>query len=333
MHNQVCIRCDGNSEIGLGHLVRCISLAHMLKEDFKISFFYLSIPASIKGEIEQEGWTVYPITSEEEFEEYLFGKEIAVLDGYQFDSEYQKRITEKAGKLVYIDDFHDQHMYADLVINHAPGVTKDDYEGEPYTRYLLGPEYALLRPVFLKDERAATKEINEIKRLFICFGGSDSKNLAARILSWLPWGGYTVTVILGSAYTHEAKLEEVIEERKDLEIIVKNSLSAKKMREEIEIADLAIVPASGILFEVIAANTPAISGYYVSNQKMIYDGFKKLGCFLDAEHFDKESFTNSIDNVNVENLLEVKAKQNQAIDKKSTQRLLEEFKRLSVLCV
>ncbi|MEX2483673.1 MAG: hypothetical protein WED10_03910, partial [Brumimicrobium sp.] len=87
------------------------------------------------------------------------------------------------------------------------------------------------------------------------------------------------------------------------------------------------------LFEVIATNTPAISGYYVRNQKMIYDGFKKLGCFLDAEYFDEKSFTNCIDNVNVKNLKEIKAKQNQAIDKKSDQRILEEFKRLSVLCV
>ena len=331
--NSLVIRTDGYAEIGLGHLIRCISLAHMLKEDFKISFFCLSIPASIKQEIEQEGWTVYPLTTEVEFEEYLSGKEIAVLDGYQFDSDYQKRMKEKAGKLVYIDDFHDQYMYADLVINHAPGVVEDDYQGESYTKYLLGPEYALLRPEFLKNERAATKVINEIKHLFICFGGSDSKNLTAKILSWLPSDGYTVTVILGSAYTHQAKLKEVIEGRKDLKIVIWNSLNAKEMREELEKADLAIVPASGILFEVIATNTPAISGFYVSNQKMIYKGFKKMGCFLDADDFDRESFTNSIDNVTVEKQKEIKAKQNQAIDNKSGHRLREEFRKLSVLCV
>jgi UDP-2,4-diacetamido-2,4,6-trideoxy-beta-L-altropyranose hydrolase len=328
MDNQVFIQCDGNSEIGLGHLIRCISLAHMLREDFKISFFCLSIPASIKQEIKQEGWTVHSLASDEEFEKYLSGLQIVVLDGYQFDSNYQKRIKDKAKKLVYIDDFHNQHMYADLVINHAPGVTEDDYEGEPYTRYLLGPKYALLRPEFLKNKRASTKEIDEIKRLLICFGGSDIKNLTAKVLSWLPSRGYTFTVILGSAYNLQSKLEEVIEERKDLKIVIRKSLNAEEMREEIEKADLAIVPASGILFEVIATSIPAISGYYVSNQKMIYDGFKKLGCFLDAYDFDKVSFTNCIDSLSVEKLKEIKAKQNQAIDQKSNQRLLEEFKRV-----
>ena len=127
MKQKVYIRTDGSPEIGLGHVVRCVSLAHMLKNDFTIHFFVLEIPDSLKNEITQNGWDVTFIDRESDFLNKLTGNEIVVIDGYQFDSEYQKEIKSKGCKLVCIDDFHDQHFYADLVINHAPGVSKDDY--------------------------------------------------------------------------------------------------------------------------------------------------------------------------------------------------------------
>jgi UDP-2,4-diacetamido-2,4,6-trideoxy-beta-L-altropyranose hydrolase len=118
------IRTDGGSDIGLGHVVRCMSLAHMLKNDFSIHFFSLEIPKSFRNEITQNEWKVTVIEKETDFLNELTGEEIVVLDGYQFDSDYQKEIKSRGSKLVCIDDFHDQHFYADLVINHAPGVKR-----------------------------------------------------------------------------------------------------------------------------------------------------------------------------------------------------------------
>ena len=319
------IRADGNSEIGLGHIVRCISLAHMLKEDFKISFFCLSIPASIKQEIEKEGWTVYPLTSVKEFEEYLSGSEVAILDGYQFDSEYQKRMKEKAGKLVYIDDFHNQYMYADLVINHAPGVSKEQYEGEPYTKYLLGADYALLRPEFLNNERTSTKEINEIKRLFICFGGADFKNLTTKVIEWLPQNGYEVIVVTGNAYKYHEELNKIISRRNDLSVEIKSSLSAGEMAKEMSKADIGIVPSSGILFEATAKKLPVISGYYTENQISIYKGFLSRKVFIDVKDFSEEIFRRSFDKLRVDLLKSICDNQKAVIDGKSPSRLKKEF--------
>ncbi len=285
------IRADGGSALGLGHLVRCISLAHMLINDFSIHFFAFEIPEALKGEINQNGWLVTVLEKESDFLNKLTGNEIVVLDGYQFDSDYQKQIKSKGCKLVCIDDFQDQHFYADLVINHAPGVTKDDYEGELYTKYLLGPDYALLRPEFLESTSYEIKKnLKDIENIFVCFGGSDSKNLTAKVLSWLPLENYTVTLVLGSTYPHRDELDKVIEERADLEIVVKNSLSAKEMRNELEQGDLAIVPASGVLFEVISTGLPVISGYYTENQQNVYSGFKANNVFYDAKSFNEQDF-------------------------------------------
>ena len=172
------IRADGCSEIGLGHVVRCISLSHMLKNDFTIHFFALEIPNSIKIKITQNAWNVTVIEEESDFLKRLTEDEIVVLDGYQFDSDYQKEIKNRGSKLVCIDDFQDQYFYADLVINHAPGVIKENYDGEPYTKYLLGPNYALLRPEFLESKSPDKQDFSKgVKKLFVCFGGSDVKNL------------------------------------------------------------------------------------------------------------------------------------------------------------
>lgn len=333
MHKDIYIRCDGSPEIGLGHIVRCISLSHMLKDDFSVHFFSLKIPDSLKNEIIQNGWDVTVIEKELDFFNGLNGHEIVVLDGYKFDSDYQKQIKSKGCKLVCIDDFHDQYFYADLVINHAPGVIKDDYVGELYTKYLLGPDYSLLRPEFLYSNSQETNNLKDIKNVFICFGGSDFKNLTAKVLSWLPSKHYHVTVVLGDAYNHQEALNKVIKERQDLEIIVKNSLSAKEMELELEHADLAIVPASGILFEVISIVVPVISGFYIENQKRIYDGFKSLGCIIDAKNYSKAYFLQAIRSINNKSLTLIKENQIRAIDGLSMNRIKEEFKSLTSICV
>ena len=51
-----------------------------------------------------------------------------MLDGYRFTLEYQKELKEKINiKLIYIDDFAGDQLYADIVINHAPYVNPKLY--------------------------------------------------------------------------------------------------------------------------------------------------------------------------------------------------------------
>ncbi len=320
------IRADGGSDIGLGHLIRCISLAHMLDDKFRIQFFALKFPSSLRSELINNGWSISMIDNESNFLNSLTQSEIVVLDGYHFDSAYQKIIKNKECKLVCIDDLHQQYFYADMVINHAPGLTMEDYEGEFYTKYLMGPDYALLRPEFLESTSHENNCTSKgIENIFICFGGSDSKNLTAKVLSWLPAENYIVTLVLGNAYPHQEELNKVIGEREDLEIVVKNSLSAKEMRNELEDADLAVVPASGILFEVISTGLPVISGYYTDNQKDVYSGFKANNVFFDAKSFNKQDFLKAFNAALKKKDAEMIENQQNCIDGLSPQRFRNKF--------
>ena len=73
------------------------------------------------------------------------------------------------------------------------------------------------------------------------------------------------SVILGSAYTHRESLTDI--EKKDPKIKILSSLNEKEMLSEIKKADLAIIPSSGILLEVLAGGAIPLICYYAENQK------------------------------------------------------------------
>lgn len=273
MKNRVYIRADGNPKIGLGHIVRCHALAKMLEGSFDVSFVTKSIPTDIEATFITEGFSVIRIAKEAEFFNLLTGDEIVVLDHYDLDSTYQKRIKKAGSKLVCIDDLHDKEFYADLIINHSPGITPDNYLAQPYTKFALGPAYALLRPAFLQATRIE-KKIEQVKHVLICFGGSDFKNLTKSVLEVVAENVLvkTITVILGSAYIHRESLKDVRQKNPNINIL--SSLSEKEMLYEIRKADLAIIPSSGILLEVLAGGAIPLICYYAENQKKLFDYFE-----------------------------------------------------------
>jgi UDP-2,4-diacetamido-2,4,6-trideoxy-beta-L-altropyranose hydrolase len=178
---EVFIRADGGPQIGLGHLVRCSALAHMLKDDFSISFFCKEIPENLQDEFQQNDYFVVIINHEDQFFSQISGDSIVVLDGDGFDTDYQQRIKVSGARLVCIDSLHNREFLADLIISHAPGITSDDYKAQPYTRFALGIKYALLRPSFL-EQAEKTRILTKIEKVFICFGGADPLNITEKVL-------------------------------------------------------------------------------------------------------------------------------------------------------
>ena len=128
------------------------------------------IPESIS--IEQEpDWLVSLFNSNEY---------IIIADGYQFISTYQRQIKEKGFKLIYIDDLASEYMFADIIINHSPNISSENFSCAANTKFALGTKYALLRPTFLE----LLKKENTLKRTdtaFVCFGGADPSDLTLKV--------------------------------------------------------------------------------------------------------------------------------------------------------
>jgi UDP-2,4-diacetamido-2,4,6-trideoxy-beta-L-altropyranose hydrolase len=296
MKSEIVIRADGSPEIGLGHLIRCSALALMLKDDFNISFYYREIPEEILEEIKSYGFQCIKINNEEEFLNELSDNNIVVLDGYDFSTDYQKKIKAAGSKLVCIDDLHDKEFVADLIINQAPGIKSHYYKAQPTTQFALGLDYVLLRPGFLEQARKH-RTIEVIKNVFICFGGSDPQNLTKEVLQTVI--GFTqfnkIIVVIGAAYLDEESLISLI--NCDPRIDLRQNLNEKQMIEAMSDAELAIVPASGVLFEALAAGCNVISGTAAENQKYVYEHLKNSKLFVDAGKFSRVKLNESITSV------------------------------------
>lgn len=269
MQNRIYIRADGNAEIGSGHLIRCYALACMLQDEFDITFICNSIHEQIKFEILSKNFKIIQISDESKFLDLLDVNDIVVIDGYSFGTEYERNIKSKGCRLVTLDDLHNREFFSDVIINHAPGITKEQYQGQTYTKYALGLEYVLLRPAFLEQAKLERK-IKKIESVLICFGGSDIKNLTESTLNVVAKFEKfkRINIVIGPSYINADRLESIVQS--DSRMKLYKNLNEYQMVDVMQDSELAIVPASGILFEVIAVGCFPFICYYVNNQEYLY---------------------------------------------------------------
>jgi len=282
----IFFRVDGNQLIGLGHLFRCVALSVSVKVDFQIVFVCKHIPRSVSTQLKENGFLLNCISNESDFFNLLSSPSIVVLDGYGFDSDYQREIKRIGCKLVCIDDLHDKEFFADLIINHAPGTLPIHYKAQSYTKFALGIEYALLRADFFKNT-SLTRTFDLINKVFICFGGSDTENITLKVLSSVINFNFVteIHIVCGSEFLY---YDQIIEyQNQDFRLSVYKNLSAIQLSELMNKCQLAIVPASTISLEAFVCQMIILTGYTIDNQLGILDGLSKFDCVYSIGDFNK----------------------------------------------
>jgi UDP-2,4-diacetamido-2,4,6-trideoxy-beta-L-altropyranose hydrolase len=244
---------------GLGHVYRMAALAEMLNgqleytislhEDLQSSFEHLQPTQIGAGEPEVE----------ELVSSFEPADDILVLDGYCFDYEYQLSLKVAGFTLIRVDDFGNQHVLADLFINHSPAAPKLHYTSEAYASLALGSDYALLRPEFLERAQIPAAYVpSEFKSVLLSFGAADPFSLAKlyseKLLTRMEIERIT---ILGHAGLDHPK------------VTIKSGLSAPELLEELEGHDLLICTSSNIFMELCCVGKCAAVGYFAENQKGI----------------------------------------------------------------
>jgi UDP-2,4-diacetamido-2,4,6-trideoxy-beta-L-altropyranose hydrolase/UDP-4-amino-4,6-dideoxy-N-acetyl-beta-L-altrosamine N-acetyltransferase len=280
MERIIVFRADGSPTIGMGHFTRTLALAEMLNEYFYCVFATKSPTNYQIDEIEKVCHSRIDLPDDEThfdtFINLLKGNEMVVVDNYYFTTGYQRAIKEKGCKLVCIDDLHDQVFYADLIINHTQGAKAEAYRAQPYTQFALGPEYALIRQAFSNAKRNEKRIVN-IETLFICFGGSDPKNLTESIVDVLHkyFPLQRIIVVVGDRYSHITQLTSKKKRLPNVELY--QNIDAERMAELMSESDLAIIPASGTLLEAMKVGLPVITGFYVPNQETAAKNISESG--------------------------------------------------------
>lgn len=267
--NKLIFRADGNAQIGLGHVMRCLALADMLGDAFECRFAIVQPGPEVRALIESKNRTLVPLLTNDvgELLPILSADDIAILDGYGFDASYQRTVRETARRLVFIDDLIAGRQVADVIINHAGGIGQTDYDAEAYTEFCLGPHYALLRPEFLRPQSVGASPGNG--PVFVSLGGADPHNQSMTVLEAIEQVDATLPVrlVLGPFHPDRPAIEGFRNRLPNLTIL--QNLDAGQLVAELRQCSLAITACSTIAYEVCAVNRPLIALVTAANQERL----------------------------------------------------------------
>lgn len=322
MADQIIFRVDANQQIGYGHLVRCISIANAIHDKALVFISTDHLEAFLKKECTTKYEFIF-IEDSQSFFSYLEFTDIVIIDGYQFDVSYHKKIKNLGIKYCAIDDLAKQELFADIVINPTPLFKTSEYRTPLYTQFLTGLKYALLRSAFLKLAKRELPIKNK-NSLIICFGGSDPMNKTKNALEAIVESDQfnEIHVVLGPAYQFFNSLEDILAAKRKVKI--HTDLNELEMSELMAASEYAILPSSGILLEGLAAKMKIISGYYIDNQKQVYQNHLSLNHFVDGKNFSVKDLKTALERIKDFTL------SSNPIDGKSIDRIVKVINQLTI---
>jgi len=286
-------RADGNTQIGQGHLTRCLALAQAVTaRGCHASFLTARSNASLLvNQIESQGIAVWHLTAEpgsaQDAKETIEcanreGSTWLVVDGYSFDCSYQGALKQAGLHVLFIDDHGNADRYtADLVLNQNLHATESMYPlRDAKTRLLLGAGYALLRQEFWQW-RGWQRKIEDVgRKILITMGGSDPQNVsltALRAVQELNLPEIEVRVMVGSGNLNQRSLEE--QSLKGGTVKVERT---PKVAEVMMWADLAISAAGSTCWETCFLGLPTVVMALADNQIPIAAALHAQGISVNA---------------------------------------------------
>ena len=274
MAMRVIFRVEGEPNIGLGHVMRCMALAQRLVGDGHVVFFFMSQRSQhfCQNRADWPG-KIFPIVdiAKNAEPEWLITQclelraDWLVVDGYQFDLDYRQSLQSKVFKVAIFDDMNNSGaLYADMVINGALNASLHNYQlTAPKALLAIGKNYQVLRQEFLQ---LSNKKWADRKSLTLMFGGSDPNNLSLLVLQSLHKVDVSmpITIITGAAYNGLSDLAELI---KNSGLDITHLHDCQNMAAVLVNTRLALSAAGGSQFELLACATPSILVVVAENQK------------------------------------------------------------------
>ena len=219
----MAFRVDANPALGIGHLVRCLTLADVLsREGSRACFLTRGLDPSLQGLVAARGHACVPLdggarqVSEDEDASECERKLAAaewpwvVVDHYALGAAWERRVAAAGRCILAIDDLADRDHACQVLLdqNEVPAADRR-YTGRVPDNcvMLLGPRYALLRPEYAEYRARVHRNGHAPRRVFVFFGGGDPaglSRLAVDALSDDRLRHLDVDVVCGSAAAADA---------------------------------------------------------------------------------------------------------------------------------
>lgn len=256
---KIAIRTIGSSSTGLGHVYRCLSLAHDLVGHDVV--FHIDKSEHLAEQlIRGDNYPLQVHTSQTELTQALAesAPDLIINDALNTDVDLGRALSDVA-PVVTFEDEGPGAMYAELVVN----ALLPDPDGGPDSalrpgRVLRGMEYIVLRDEFVTAPRYRFEA--QVGRVLITFGGVDESNLTIRSVAALEDvlapGQADVDVVVGPGYAHREDLEAKLARAKNTYRLVRQTRS---MSEFMRQADLCITSGGRTVFEAASLGVPVVS--------------------------------------------------------------------------
>lgn len=294
---RVVFRVDASIEIGSGHLMRCLTLADVLKSrDVEVAFVCQKSPGSMIELIESRGFDCVSIGNlpERDVEQdaqktaaalighFPNGVDWVVVDHYGLDAQWEKRMRSFARHILVIDDLANRPHDCDLLLD------QNFYTGlesrylalvSDTTRCLLGPAHVLLRPEFAQAGKTLRRRDGNVGRILVFFGGSDSTNQTQRALEGidaLQRPDIRVDVVVGSANPHW----ELVRTYCDSRSWASFHRQISNMAELISAADLGIGAGGAAMWERCVLGLPTLTVVFADNQVQTTEDVARTGAIV-----------------------------------------------------
>ena len=272
------LRADASSSIGVGHVMRSLSLGEaLIDEGFGVELVSCGLAPSLQSlatscGIEVVELSCAPRSSEDAQFILTRNAAIVVVDGYEFSRDFFAVLEASNTTFAVIDDNAETKAQSpDAVINQNPHASESLYahmQGTP--KLLLGLQYAMVRKEV--REVAAMHLPTREGEVFVAMGGADFLGLTAPIVEALVETGLQIRVAVGHANTQREHVQKLADKHGHVTLIEQQDYVSS-----LASAHVAVLAAGSSLWEACAVGTPSIGLVVADNQIASANAAAKLG--------------------------------------------------------
>lgn len=288
----IYIRADANPNIGMGHIMRCLSIADTFRAFGNTPVFILADDRVLSLIIER-GYEAIVLHSEYNNMEAelqlwesksIISADFILVDSYFVTAGYLqslKALVGKNGKLIYLDDLASFPYPVDILANYNVFATDAMYNSLykfvslDMPQLILGCSFAPLRAMFRGIGKKVQPE--KVKNILISTGGSDTLHLSLSLIRALQEKehetGYVYHFLLGAMNVDKDRIRALAKGNENF--ILHENVS--DMRGLLEKMDLAVSAAGSTLYEICACGIPLITYTLADNQILVAETFYTLG--------------------------------------------------------
>src|SRR6056297_2050311 len=287
---RLAVRADASSEIGTGHVFRCLALTDEVRRMAgEVIYVCAEAPGNLIGMLREKGYPVKVIPGALEAEAdagatraALAGEEPSdwlLVDHYGLDHRWERAMRVCARHLAALDDLANRPHDVDLLFDTSHQATEAElYAGlvPSNTRLFLGSDYILLRREFFERARP-DRDFSAVRRILVTLGGNDPLNATGLALDALDdprFSQIQIDVTLGLSNPRLEHLKEQAACMTNVTLHVQSSRMADLMAS----ADLCLGAGGTTSWERCYMGLPSLNLVLADNQRNFAAELERMGC-------------------------------------------------------